>query len=222
MSRSDEFANSRTAHIAEISDSKSEAHDDLWTTVSKGGVPQAVARLEGGWDGPLNWGYEPFPEGQAQGELFNVKTPKLAGWYKAMGASSEDAAAALGLALDESKKRYGRLPEPDTYLSPDSARVVARITGKDTPATYLEEMSKAGRQAEGDVTTSLIGGRVQRAYNMDGPKSKAFSEGDIASGIGTVRGLLRGPQFNGEKAPANTPTKNSLKSPVEQPTLPGL
>ena len=222
MSRAEEFANSRSAHIAEISDSKSESHDDLWTSVSKDGEPQAIARLQGGYETPKNWDYEAFPNGQAQGELFNVRTPKLAGWYKGQGATPQDAAAALGLALEESKKRYGRLPEPDSMLSPDSAKTVARLTGKKVEPTYLEETSKSEREDEGERSTYHIGRQVLKANIFGDEKARKYKPEEITAGLGTISGLLRGKQFNGEKPAANTPAKNSLKSPVEQPTLPGL
>ena len=99
---------------------------DKWFGL-RGGVDSqngtSVARLTGGYRTNNESHYSPFPEGRAQGELFNWEPPRIKGLYRGDNSPEVDLGTTLGMAVAESKKRYGVNPLPDKSLTADSARV---------------------------------------------------------------------------------------------------
>lgn len=173
---------------------RSPGMESNWVGLTRPSGESAVAQLTGGFVMPplRGWrnSYEAFPEGQDQGELFNLKTPRIQGWYKTRGASSADAMNVLGVAAEESKRRYGVYPQPDDTLSEDSARVVSKLLGKPVRTTYNEGSSRRSRANEGNATADSIADSLREAERTGNIPIKRHTEEDLNAGSNLVRTMI--------------------------------
>jgi hypothetical protein len=209
---------------------RSPGMESNWVGITRPSGESAVAQLTGGFEMPPMRGwrnnYEAFPEGQEQGELFNLRTPRIQGWFKTHGASSADAMNVLGIAAEESKRRYGSYPQPDETLSEDSARVVSKLTGKHVPTTYLEGSSKRSRANEGNATADSIADSLREAERTGEAPIRRHTEEDLDAGRKLVRTMIAA-RRGGNKPTTEAPTNPSavrgkqFKDP-NQLELPGI
>ncbi|CAB4175089.1 hypothetical protein UFOVP965_111 [uncultured Caudovirales phage] len=176
-----------------------------------GDIGVSSASLYGGYVMPDSMAYRPHPKISAaedswdpgpamrqikgtveQGELFNWQHPKISGLYRSNKSPKTDTAAALGLAVNASRKLYGVDPEPDSLLSSDSAPLAGKLTGKQFATTHLEEDSKKALRVYGDYTASTYGdsARINRAGGGSQPV-RDIPESETQAGSDLIRNKLR-------------------------------
>jgi len=192
---------------------RSPGQESRWVGLTRPSGESSVAQLTGGFVMPSTvrgWrsDYEAFPDGQEQGELFNLRTPRIQGWFKTHGASSADAMNVLGIAAEESKRRYGSYPQPDETLSEDSARVVSKLTGKRVNANYLEGSSRRGRSNEGASTADSIADSLRKAERTGEAPIRRHTEEDLDAGRNLVRTMIAA-RRGGNKPTTEAPTNPS-------------
>lgn len=222
MSRNGEFNNPsiRTGDIA--SSWRPRGHEERWTTLDRPTGEAAVAKLTGGYEMPRTSQYEAFPEGKSQGELFNIRTPRIEGWYKNDTTSAADAMNVLGVAAGESKRLYGQYPQPDDTLSPASAPVVAKLTGKRVEPNYNRGASRLDLAQDGNVVANTMVDRMDQAENRGTPV-RVHSADDLAAGRSLVRSMISKRKGVKETPKANPSASKGKQFPgPEHPTLPGL
>lgn len=224
MSRNAEFNNPsiRTGDIA--SSWRAPGHEERWTTLDRPTGEAAVAKLTGGYEMPRTSQYEAFPEGKSQGELFNIRTPRIEGWYKNDTTSAADAMNVLGVAAGESKRLYGQYPQPDDTLSPASAPVVGKLAGKRVEPNYHVGASRLDLAQDGNVVANTMVDRMDQAENRGTPV-RVHSADDLAAGRSLVRSMISKRKGVKEtpKASSNPSASKGKQFPgPEHPTLPGL
>lgn len=194
-----------------------------------GGPGAALTRLEGGLIGTDSHMYRPFPgsgfsDEPVQGELWNWKQPQIKGMYRNDKASSMDAMATLGMAANESKRKWGVEPLPDTSLSADSARVTAGLTGTPARTTYKAYEDKEGLRDYGNSTTQWLLNNAQAEVTRGSDKVRNLPESAIAEGTAAVRNKLRDTQAKqrAEETSRVEPTKQNVGNQFKQYALPGF
>ena len=227
MPRSNEEFNGPTVRTGDIlGGRRTTGHEERWTAISRPTGEAAVAKLTGGYDMPRSRDYTAFPEGQAQGELFNLKTPRIEGWYKTEGASAADAMNVLGVAAKESKKRYGSYPQPDDTLSKDSAAVVSKLVGKEVAPTYNTHLARWERASEGDSMANIIVDKMDISEDSGRVPVKRHTEEDLTEGRNLVRTMIASRRGKKTKTPKTATNPSAVKGKQfpgpEHPTLPGL
>lgn len=219
-----EEPNIRTADIA--SSWRPRGHEERWTTLDRPTGEAAVAKLTGGYEMPRTSSYEAFPEGKQQGELFNVRTPRIEGWYKNDTTSAADAMNVLGVAAGESKRLYGQYPQPDDTLSPASAPVVAKLTGKRVDPNYHVGASRLDLAQDGNVVANTMVDRMDQTENNKQVPVRVHSSEDLNAGRNLVRTMIasRSGKKNKSTIKSISPSASKGKQfPSEKhPTLPGL
>lgn len=226
MSRNAEFNNPsvRTGDVLNHW-SHNPGHEERWTVLDRPTGEAAVAKLTGGYELPRYRGYEAFPEGKSQGELFNIKTPRIEGWYKTDTTSAVDAMNVLGVAANESKRLYGQYPQPDETLSPASAPVVSKLAGKKVEANYNTGSSREDLASEGNTLANILVDKMDIAENTKRVPVRVHTADDLTQGRNLVRTMIasrRGKK--GSPTPAASPSaaKGKQFPGPNQPTLPGL
>ena len=219
-------SNRPSVRTADITDSwRAPGHEETWTVLDRPSGEAAVAKLTGGYNMPRHHSYEAFPEGKSQGELFNIKTPRIEGWYKTDTTSAADAMNVLGVAANESKKRYGQYPQPDDTLSPASAPVVGKLVGKKIEPNYHANASRLDLAQDGNVVANVMVDRMDQAEVGGRKPVKTHSAEDLAAGRSLVRSMIS-KRKGVKEAPkvSNNPsaTKGKQFPGPEHPTLPGL
>jgi len=224
VSRNAEF-NNPSIRTADIADSwRAPGHEENWTVLDRPSGEAAVAKLTGGYNMPRHHSYEAFPEGKSQGELFNVKTPRIEGWYKTDTTSAADAMNVLGVAANESKRRYGQYPQPDDTLSPASAPVVGKLVGKKIEPNYHTNASRASLAEDGNTVANVMVDRMDIAENRGTPV-RVHSAEDLTAGRNLVRSMIskrKGIKDTSKVSNNPSAAKGKQFPGAEHPTLPGL
>lgn len=237
MSRNEEFS-SPTILSGDVDSSGSRflGDEERWISLSRPSGTTAVAKLTGGYIYPSKSGrltrYEAFPDGQAQGELFNLKQPRIQGWYKSADTSAVDAMNVLGVAAEESKRRYGAYPQPDETLSEDSARVVSKLAGKTVYPNYDVGADRKDRQDFGNFLANTITDKLERAELVNRENRlgagevpvKRHTADDLDAGRSLVRAMLAMRRGGKPATAPRSPTAVRGKQfpDPNQLTLPGL
>jgi hypothetical protein len=229
VSRNQEF-NEPTILSGEVdSGYRDLGEEERWVGLRRPSGPTAVAKLTGGYIYPPrsgNWrtGYEAFPDGQAQGELFNLRQPRITGWYKSQDTSAADAMNVLGVAAEESKRRYGAYPQPDGTLSEDSAPIVSKLAGRTVQANYNVGAEREDRQELGTSLANTIADKLEEEERAGKRPIKKHTAEDLDAGrrlVRTMSAMRRGIK------PATAPSSPSAVKGKQFPdstqlTIPGL
>lgn len=207
---------------------------DKWLGVRNAEGASSVARLTGGYITSNHPRYEAFPKqppapdeaGSAipmyQGELFNWEHPQIKGLYREDGAGSQwsarrvsskmDLGAVLGMAVNESKNRWGVEPIEDKQLSEGSAKITKKLTGRTKPVNYHAGFDKDDSRGYGNLMARTV-------------DDKALTDGQvlpaslIEEGSKTIRAKVSEVRKAKNNFSKNTMPKEGRVSPFKQETL---
>ena len=149
----------------------------------------SVARVAGGYRTNSDGYYSAFPEGIGQGELFNWEHPRIKGLYRGENSPKIDLSAALGMAVAESKKRWGVEPLEDTSLTDDSARVVKKLTGRVHEPNYHDSYTPEELRSYGNATSTWVDNMAEGSPTNggNGRDVTPLQTSDIEEGSRTIR-----------------------------------
>jgi hypothetical protein len=199
---------------------------DKWLGVRNADGAASVARLTGGYKTMEHPGYTAFPkqppapdeEGSPipmyQGELFNWEHPQIKGLYRGNDSSKMDLSAVLGMAVNESKNRWGVEPIEDEQLSEESAELTKRLTGRDNPVNYHPGFSKDDSREYGNTMARIVDARAKDSGGQALPAS------DIEEGSKTIRTKVSELRRASKTALKNTMPQEGRASIFKQELLP--
>lgn len=219
-------------------DNNHPGYADKWIGIRSGettpfGTPRygsaSVARLTGGYITSENPNYKAFPKGDpslldfigeggtGQGELFNWEHPQIKGLYRGDNSSKMDLGSALGMAVNESKRRWGVEPIEDEQLSAESAELTKKLTGRDNPVTYHKGYSKSDARSYGNMMANIVDTRAK-----DSSSSEILPASDIEEGSKTIRTRVSELRKAKNQSSKNTMPNESRVSAFKQTIIPGM
>ena len=199
---------------------------DKWLGVRNAEGASSVARLTGGYLTSNHPRYEAFPKQPPasdeagsgvpmyQGELFNWEQPEVKGLYREDGSSKMDLGAVLGMAVNESKNRWGVEPIEDEQLSEDSAKLTKKLTGRDKPVNYHRGYDKAQSREYGNTMARIVNARAKDSGGEILPTSL------IEEGSKTIRAKVSEARKTKNSVSKNTMPQEGRVSLFKQETLP--
>jgi hypothetical protein len=204
------------------------AYADKWLGVRNEDGATSVARLTGGYKTTEHPGYTAFPKQPPapdeagspipmyQGELFNWEHPQIKGLYRGDGSSKLDLGAVLGMAVNESKNRWGVEPIEDEQLSEESAELTKKLTGRDKPVNYHRGYGKDESRDYGNTMARIVDTRAKDSGGQALPAS------DIEEGSKTIRDKVAELRKAKKQSSKNTMPNESRVSAFKQTIIPGM
>jgi len=204
---------------------------DKWFGL-RGGVDSqngtSAARLTGGYRTNSESHYSPFPPikpgGYQQGELFNWEPPMIKGLYRGDNSPEIDLGTTLGMAVAESKKRYGVNPLPDDALTADSAKVSDKLLGGKHEVNYQSHYSPEDLREYGNRTTNWVDEMANNTgYRPPGNDTTMLPPSAIEEGSRTIRDAVRNLRKGRQESRVDSFKQEAPKGPAfKQETLPGF
>ena len=200
---------------------------DKWFGL-RGGVDSqngtSAARLAGGYRTNNESHYNPFPEGAKQGELFNWEPPRIKGLYRGDNSPEIDLGTTLGMAVAESRKRYGVNPIPDHALTADSARVSDKLLGGKHDVNYRPNDLPEDLREYGNNTTQWVDDMANNTgYRPAGNETTMLPPSAIEEGSKTIRDAVRNLRKNKQEIRIDSFKQESPQGPAfKQDSLPGF
>lgn len=126
-----------------------------------------------------------------------------------------DLGAVLGMAVNESKNRWGVEPIEDDQLSEESAELTKKLTGRDKPVNYHRGYSKDASREYGNTMANMVDTRAR-------DRGQALPASDIEEGSKTIRDKVAELRKTKNQSSKNTMPNESRVSAFKQTIIPGM